>query len=53
MSLGLLLVIVLIVVLIASLPRWPYSQGWGYPPSLFMALIVIIVIVALLHGGRL
>ena len=29
----LLLFIILILVLIAALPTWPYSTGWGYYPS--------------------
>jgi hypothetical protein len=27
------LLIILIILLIALLPSWPYSTGWGYYPS--------------------
>lgn len=44
-------VILLIVVLLAVLPTWPYSSGWGYFPSGVVGLIVIILIVLLLTRG--
>ena len=28
-----ILIIVLILLLIGVLPRWPYSAGWGYGPG--------------------
>jgi len=28
-----LLLVILIVLLIALLPTWPYSAGWGYYPG--------------------
>lgn len=43
--------IILIVVLLAVLPTWPYSSGWGYYPSGGVGLILIIVIVLLLTRG--
>jgi hypothetical protein len=45
-----LLIIILIVVLIASLPTWPYSSGWGYYPSGGLGLIVLILVILLLTG---
>jgi hypothetical protein len=44
------LIIVLIILLIASLPTWPYSSGWGYFPSGGLGLIVLILIIFLLTG---
>jgi hypothetical protein len=44
------LIIVLIVLLIASLPAWPYSSGWGYYPSGGLGLIVLILVILLLTG---
>jgi hypothetical protein len=44
------LIIVLIILLIASLPTWPYSSGWGYYPSGGLGLIVLILIILLLTG---
>jgi hypothetical protein len=45
-----LLIIVLIVVLLAVLPAWPYSAGWGYYPSGILGLILLIVIILALLG---
>jgi hypothetical protein len=50
MSLGLLLLIVLVVVLFASAPRWPYSAGWGYQPMGIVGVFLIILVVLLLLG---
>ena len=44
-----ILIIILIVLLIAALPTWPYSAGWGYyPGGLLGALLVIVLILVLL-----
>lgn len=48
--LGTILLIVLILMLLGSLPTWPYSSGWGYYPSGFFGLIVLIIVVMLLTG---
>jgi hypothetical protein len=50
MPLGTILLIVLIVLLIAALPTWPYSSGWGYYPTGGLGLILIILIILLLMG---
>jgi hypothetical protein len=48
--LGTVLLIILILLLIGALPRWPYSSGWGYYPSGGIGLILLILIVLLLMG---
>ena len=48
--LGTILLIILILVLIGALPRWPYSSGWGYDPSGGIGLLLIILIILLLAG---
>jgi hypothetical protein len=45
-----LLLIILILLLIGALPRWPYSAGWGYYPSGGLGLILIIIIILVLLG---
>lgn len=47
---SLVLVIVLIVVLLAVLPTWPYSGGWGYYPSGIIGLIVLVLLIMALTG---
>jgi hypothetical protein len=50
--LRLILIIVLFLLLIGSLPTWPYSTGWGYYPSGGLGLLVVIVLVLLLIDRR-
>jgi hypothetical protein len=47
---SLLGLIIVIVVLLAVLPAWPYSAGWGYYPSGGMGILLIVVVVLLLSG---
>ncbi len=42
--------IVLIVLLLAVLPTWPYSREWGYYPSGGLGLVLLILIILLLTG---
>jgi Protein of unknown function (DUF3309) len=48
--LGTILVIILILILIGSLPTWPYSTGWGYYPTGGFGLLLLIVIILLVAG---
>ena len=50
MSTRLLLIILVMVVLIAVLPTWPYSRGWGYYPGGILGVILIIVLILLVLG---
>jgi hypothetical protein len=47
---GLLLLIVLLVLLLGSLPSWPYSRGWGYYPSGALGVVLVVVLVLVLMG---
>ena len=38
-----LLLAILVVLLIFSVPAWPYSAGWGYYPSGGLGLVLLIV----------
>ena len=50
MTLGTILLIILILILIGSVPSWPYSRGWGYGPSGIVGVILVILIVLVLMG---
>jgi hypothetical protein len=50
MSTSTILIILLILLLIGVAPAWPYSRGWGYYPSGFLGLILLIIILMLLTG---
>ena len=47
---GTILIIILMLLLIGTLPTWPYSTGWGYYPGGGIGLILIIVVVLALVG---
>ncbi len=48
--LGTILLIILILMLIGSVPRWNYSRNWGYAPFGGLMTIVIIIVILLLLG---
>jgi hypothetical protein len=50
MSIGLILVIILIILLLGAVPRWPHSRNWGYGPSGGLGLILVIILILLLLG---
>jgi hypothetical protein len=45
-----ILVIVLILLLIGSLPMWPYSRRWGYSGTGLLGFLLVVVVLALLLG---
>ena len=50
MSVSLILLISLIVLLIGAVPTWPYSRGWGYYPSGFFGVALVVILILLLMG---
>jgi hypothetical protein len=51
-SMRTLLMILLVLLLVGSLPTWPYSSGWGYYPSGGLGAILLIMLVLALFEGR-
>ena len=45
---GLILLIILILLLLGAVPRWPHSRNWGYGPSGGVGLILVIVLILVL-----
>jgi hypothetical protein len=45
-----ILLIVLVLLLIAAIPAWPYSRRWGYTPSGIVGLLVVILLILLIAG---
>lgn len=48
--LGTILVVVVVLLLIGSVPRWPHSREWGYYPSGGMGFVLLVLIILLLMG---
>jgi hypothetical protein len=42
------LVIIVLLLLVGALPSWPYSAGWGYYPSGFAGLVLVVLVVLIL-----
>ena len=47
-----LLLIVLVVLVIAGLPSWPYARAWnyGYAPSGVLGLVLVVILILMLVG---
>jgi hypothetical protein len=45
-----ILLIVLILLLLGSLPAYPYSRDWGYYPSGALGTVLIVVLILYLLG---
>lgn len=48
--LGTVLLIILILLLVGAFPAWPHSSNWGYGPSGFVGVLVVVLVVLLLMG---
>jgi hypothetical protein len=47
-----LLMALLIVLLILSLPTWPYSAAWGFYPSGGLGIVLVVLLILLLTRRR-
>ncbi|MFZ0486970.1 MAG: DUF3309 family protein [Arenicellales bacterium] len=47
---GTILLIILVLVLVGAIPRWPHSRGWGYGPSGIVGFILVVVVILLVLG---
>jgi hypothetical protein len=45
-----ILIIVLILMLLGAVPRWPHSKNWGYYPSGGLGFLLLIIIILVLLG---
>jgi hypothetical protein len=48
--LGTIILILLILMLLGSFPRWSYSRGWGYSPFGIISTLLIIYVILVLLG---
>jgi hypothetical protein len=44
------LIVLLVLLLLGSLPAWPYSTGWGYYPSGGLGLLLLVLIILIVMG---
>jgi hypothetical protein len=45
-----ILLIILVAVLLAVLPAWPYSRAWGAFPSGLVGLIILLLLLLMFFG---
>ena len=43
--LGWILVVILLLLVLGSVPAYPYSRRWGYYPSGLLGVILIVVLI--------
>jgi hypothetical protein len=40
-----LLVVLLVIIIGGVYPAWPYSREWGYYPSGFLTIVLVVLLV--------
>ncbi len=45
-----ILIVIAVLMLLGSLPTWPYSRSWGYYPSSGLGIVLLILVILLLTG---
>ena len=45
-----LLLLILVVLILAAVPAWPYSRGWGYYPSGGIGAVLLILLILMMLG---
>jgi hypothetical protein len=48
---GMILLIVLILLLLGSVPTYPYSRNWGYGPSGLVSVLLIVLLLMIFFGA--
>jgi hypothetical protein len=48
--LAMILIVVVALMLLGALPKWPHSRKWGYYPSSGLGSVLVILIILLLLG---
>ena len=47
-----ILIVLAVLLLLGAIPAWPHSRTWGYGPSGGLGLVVLILLIVLVTGGR-
>ena len=46
------LLLIVIVLVVVSLPAWPYSKSWGYKPTGILTVLLVVFLIWAIAGGR-
>ncbi|MBF0387539.1 MAG: DUF3309 domain-containing protein [Candidatus Omnitrophica bacterium] len=52
MSIETIILLVVLVMVMGACPAWPHSRSWGYGPTGFLSLLLVIFLVWAIAGGR-
>jgi hypothetical protein len=47
---GLILLIILLILLLGTVPAYPYSRNWGYRPSGLLGLLALVLLLLIFLG---
>jgi len=47
---SIMMLVVLVLMLLGSVPSWPYSRAWGYGPSVAVATALLVMVDLVLLG---
>ena len=45
-----ILIVIVVLMLLGVVPRWPHSRNWGYGPSGGVGLVLLILVILMLSG---
>lgn len=45
-----ILIVLVILMLVGALPKWPHSRDWGYFPSGGLGLVLLVLVILLVMG---
>jgi hypothetical protein len=45
-----ILIVIVALMLLGVVPRWPHSRNWGYGPSGGVGLVLLILVILMLSG---
>lgn len=51
MGIGTILLILLVLILLGIIPAWPHSRSWGYKPTGFVGIALVVLLVLVLTGA--
>ncbi len=52
MSTETLLLLVILILLVGALPSWSYSREWGYAPSGFFSIVLVVLLIFAVTNHR-
>lgn len=45
-----ILIVMLVSMVLAAIPTWPHSRGWGYFPSGLLGIVLLVFLILALTG---